>query len=89
MENQIPKLSTVWEHSLTNLLGHDHTTEAGMTLRHWVHFQGVHCLLDLLSWDPEETKADPTQTAYDQDHQGQYLPLRTNQVKQMCGLLPI
>ena len=64
MENQILSLSVVWEHSLTNLLEHDHTAEAGMTLRDWVDFQGVHSLLDLLSWDPEEIKADLTQTAY-------------------------
>ena len=64
---EIPRLSTVWEHYLTNLLGHDHTTGAGRTLRQWVHFQGVHSLLDLISWDLEEMKADPTQTAYHQD----------------------
>ena len=58
-----------------------------MSLRHWVHFQGVHSLLDLLSWDPEEIKADLTQTAYHQDDKGQYLHLRTNQVKQICGLI--
>ena len=58
-----------------------------MTLRLWVHFQGVHSLLNLLSWDPEEIKADPTQTAYHQDDHGQFLHLRTNQVKQMSGLI--
>ena len=52
-------------------IGYDHTTEAGMTLRQWVHFQGVYSLLDLLSWDPEEIEADPTQTAYHQDDKGQ------------------
>ena len=80
MENEIPRLSTVWEHSLTNLLGHDHTTEPGMALRRWVHFQGVHSLLDLLSWDPEELKTVPSQQVYSLDDQGQYIPLRTNQV---------
>ena len=58
-----------------------------MTLRHWVHFHEVHSLLDLLSWNPEEIKADLTQTAYHQDDQGQYLHLRTNQVKQTSGLI--
>ena len=71
MQNKIPRLSSVGEHSPTNLLGHDHTTEPGMALRHWVHLQGVHSLLDLLSWDPEELKAVPTQQVYHQDHQGQ------------------
>ena len=87
MENEIPRLSTVWENSLTNLLGHDPTTEPGMALRHWVHFQGVHSILDLLSWDPEELKSVTTQQLYSLDIQGQYIHLRTNQVKQMCGLI--
>ena len=73
MENEIPRFSTVWEHSPTSLLGHDHTTEPGMSLRHWVHFQGVHFLLDLLSWYPEELKTVPTQQAFSMDDQGQYL----------------
>ena len=77
MENEIPRLSTVWEHSLTNLLGHYHTTEPLMALRHWVHFQGVHSLLDFLRLDPEELKTI----------QGEYLHLRTNQAKQIYWLI--
>ena len=46
---------------LTNLLGHAHTTEPGIALRHWVQFQGVHNLLDLHSWDPEELTTVSTQ----------------------------
>ena len=77
----------VWEHSLTNLLGHAHTTEPGMALRHWVSFQGVHNLLDLLNCDPEELTTVPTKQVYSQDDHGKYIHLRTNhQVKQMCGL---
>ena len=68
------------------LIGHEHTTEPGIALRHWVHFQGLHNLMDLLSWEPEELKTVPTQQVYSQDDQGQYIHLRTNQVKQMCGL---
>ena len=41
-----------------------HTTEPGMALRHWVHFLGVHNLLDLLSWDPEKLTTVPTQQVY-------------------------
>ena len=87
MENEIPRLSPVWEHSSTNLLEHAHTTELGMTLRHWVHFQGVHNLLDLLSQDPEELTSVATQQVYSQDDHGQYVHLRTNQFKQLCGLI--
>ena len=87
MEKEIQRLSTLWEHSLTTLLGHDHTTELGMGLRHWVHFQGVHSLLDLLSWDPEELKAVSTQQVYCLDDQWQYIHSRTNQDKQICGLI--
>ena len=86
MEDQIPRFSTVWEHSLTSMLGHDPTTEAGGTLREWVPFQEVHSLLDLLSWDPEEFKADPSQTAYHQNDHGQRFHLRTNQTKQVTPI---
>ena len=72
---------------LTNLLGHDHTTEPGLTLRHWLHFQGIHFLLDLVSWDPEELKTVPSQQVYSLDDERQYIHLRTNQVKQISGLI--
>ena len=74
------------EHSLTNLLGHDSLTEAGRTLRQWVHFQWVHFLLDLLSRKSEDIKANPTQTVYHQDEHGQFVHLRNNQTKQLAGL---
>ena len=60
MDNEIPRLSEVWEHSLTKLLGHDHTTEPGIALRYLVNFQGVHSLLNLLSRDPEALKTVTT-----------------------------
>ena len=87
MENDIPRLSPVWEHSLTNILGHDPTTETGRTLRQCIPYKGVHSLLDLLSGDPEEFKADSSQTIYDLDSHGQLLHLRTNQIKQVAGLI--
>ena len=71
MENQNPRVPPLWEHSLTTLLGHDPTSDPGIALRQWVHFQGVHNILDLLSRDQEELKTI----------------LRTNQIKQMCGLI--
>ena len=76
-----------WEHSLTNLLGHDSTSEPGIALRQWVHFQGVQTFLDLLSWDEDELKTAPTQQVFTLDDHGQGLYLRTNQVKQICGLI--
>ena len=87
MENEIPRLSPVWEHSLINLLGHAHTTEPTMALRQWVHFQGVHNLFNLLSWDPEELTTVPTKQVYSQDDQRQYIHVRTNQVEQTGGLI--
>ena len=68
-------------------MGHDPTTDAGRTLRQWVPYQGVHSLLDLLSWDPEEFKAETSQTIYGQDDHGQLLHLRINQIKPMDGLI--
>ena len=87
MENQNPRVPLLWEHSLTTLLGHDSTSNPGIALRQWVHFQGVHNILDLLSWDQEELKAVPAQQIYSLDDHGQGLYLRTNQIKQLCGLI--
>ena len=86
MENEIPRLSPAWEHSLTTLLGHDPTTEPGIAFRQCIHFQGVHNLLDLLSWDQEELKSTPAQQVYSLDDHGQGL-FRTNQIKQICALI--
>ena len=86
MENQNPRVPPLWEHSLTALLGHDPTSDPGIALRKWVHFQGVHNILYLLSWDQEELKAVPAQQVYSLDDHGQGLYLRTNQIKQICGL---
>ena len=72
---------------LTNLLGHDSTSDPCIALRQWVHFQGVHNIVDLLCWDQEELKAVPSQQVYSVDDHGQGLYLRTNQIKQMCGLI--
>ena len=76
-----------WEHSLTNLLGHDSTSDPGIALRQWVHFQGVENILDLLSWEEDELKAIPAQQVFTLDDRGQGSYLRTNQNKQICGLI--
>ena len=66
---------------------HDSTSDPGIVLRQWVHFQGVHNILDLLSWEEEELKAIPAQQIFTLDDHGQDSYLRTNQVKQICGLI--
>ena len=81
MENQNPRVPPLWEHSLTTLLDHDPTSDPGIALRQWVHFQGVHITLDLLSCDQEELKAVPAHQVYSLDDHGQGLYLRTNQIK--------
>ena len=87
MGNQNPSVPILWEHSLTTLLGHDSTSDPGIALRQWVHFQGVHNILDLLSWEEEELKTVPAQQIFSLDNHGQGSYLRTNQVKQMHGLI--
>ena len=67
--------------------GHDRNSDPGVALRQWVHFQGVHNILDLLSWDQEELKATPAQQVYSLDDHGQGLYLRTNQIRQICVLI--
>ena len=44
-------------------------------------------MLDLLSWEEEELKAIPAQQVFTIDDHGQGSYLRTNQVKQICGLI--
>ena len=87
MENQNIRVSIPWEHSLTTLLGHDSTSDSGIALRQWVHFQGVHNILDLLSWEEDKLKGIPAQQIFTLDDHGQGSYLRTNQVKQICGLI--
>ena len=87
MGDQNIRVSPEWEHSLTNLLGHDPTTQPGIGLRQWVHHQSVLNHLDLLSWDEEELKANPTQQIVSLDDHGQGSFLKTNQLKQICGLI--
>ena len=87
MENQNIRVSTQWEHSLTNLLGHDSTSDPGIALRQWVHIQGVENILDILSWEEDELKAIPAQHIFNLDDHGQGSYLRTNQTKQICGLI--
>ena len=87
MENQNPRVPPLWEHFLTTILGHDSTIDPGIALRQWVHFQEVHNVLDLLSWDQEELKATPVQQVYSLDDHDQGLYPRTNQIIQICGLM--
>ena len=89
MVNENPRVPPLWKHSLTTILGHDSTSDPGIALRQWVHFQGVHNILDLLTWDQEELKAVPAQQVdFLDDHcQGPYL--RTNPIKHICGLITI
>ena len=63
------------------------TTEPGIALRHCVHHQGIENHVDLLSWEEDEIKANPTQQVFSLDDHGQGSYLRTNQTKQICGLI--
>ena len=87
MGDQNLKASQLWEHTLTNLLGLEPTSEPGTALRLWVHHQSVQDLLDLFTWEQEEFKTTPTQHIYSIDDQGQALYLRTNQIKHLGGLI--
>ena len=87
MENQNTRVPPLWKHSLTTFLGNDPSSDPGIPLGQWVHFQEVYHILDLLSWDQEELKTIPAQQVYSLDDHGQGLYLRTNQVIQICGLI--
>ena len=68
-------------------MGHDPTSDPDIALRQWVHFQGVENILDLLSWEEDELKTIPAQEVFTLDDHGQGSYLRTNQTKQICGLI--
>ena len=87
MGDQNIRVQTQLEHSITNLLGHASTTEPGIALRQWVHHQGIDNHVDLLSWDEDEVKTNPVQQIFSLDDKGQGSYLRTNQIKQICGLI--
>ena len=57
-------------------MGHDSTTEPGIALRQWV-----------VSQEEDEVKTNPTQQVFSLDDHGQGSYLRTNQTKQLCGLI--
>ena len=67
MGDQNIRVSTQWEHSITNLLDNAPTTEPGIALRQWVHHQCVENILDLLSWEEDEIKANPSQQDFSLD----------------------
>ena len=87
MGDQNIRVSTQWDHSITNLLGHAPITEPGIALRQWVHHQGIEDHVDLLSWEEDEIMTNPTQQVFSLDDHGQGSYLRTNQTKQICGLI--
>ena len=85
MEKQNPRLPPLWEHPLTTLLGHDPTSDPGIALRQWVHFQGVHNILDLLSLDQEELKAVPAQQVYSLDDHARVYTLGPTKLNKCVG----
>ena len=68
-------------------MGHDSTSDPGIALRQGVHFQGLENILNLLSSEEDELKAIPAQQVCTLDDHGQGSYLRTNQTKQICGLI--
>ena len=87
MSDRNIEVPTQFEHSFTNLLGHPPTTEGGIALRQWVNHQGIDDFRDLLSWDEEEIKTNSVQQILSLHDRGQGSNLKTNHVKQICGLI--
>ena len=85
MANQNIRVSIPWEHSLTHLLGHDPTSDPGIALRQWIHFQDVENILDLLSWEEDELKAIPAQQVFTLDDHGQGSTLGPTRLNKYVG----
>ena len=88
MENQNPRVAPLWEHSLTTLLGHDPTSDPGRVLR-----QAMGTLpsstqhLGPTQLGPRRTQDYSCPTGILLDDYGQGLYLRSNQIKQIYGLI--
>ena len=87
MGDQNPRVSPLWEHTFTILLSLDPTSEPVTALRLSVHHQDVEDILDLLNWYQEGLKTTHAQHIYSIDDQAQAQSLRTNQIKQLRGLI--
>ena len=59
-----PKLSDIWEHALTKILGYGSKSEAHTVLRLWVKHHKLEELYQLLSWDIEEFTSHGTLSSY-------------------------
>ena len=46
-----PKLSDIWECTLTEMLGHDSQNDTGRSLRFWVEYHKLEGFYQLLLWD--------------------------------------
>ena len=44
-------LSTIWEHTLTEILNHGNKTEMGIVMRSWVKHNNLEDMSDLLIYD--------------------------------------
>ena len=49
-----PKLSDIWEYTLTEMLDHDSKTDTGRTLRFWVKTHKIDEFYKLLVWDVDD-----------------------------------
>ena len=47
-------LSTLWEHTLTEILNHDNKTEVGIIMRAWVKHSKLEDMTDLLFYDQND-----------------------------------
>ena len=61
-------LSTIWEHTLTEILNHDNKTEVGIIMRSWFKHNKLEDMTDLLIYDlndftPSDTLCHYKETA--------------------------
>ena len=47
-------LSTVWEHTLTEILNHDNKTDVGIIMKAWVKHNKLEDMTDLLIYDLDD-----------------------------------
>ena len=81
----------IWEHIFNQYFQQGPTTEAGITYREWLKFQGNLSIYDLAMLEPADIKfarqREPTLIQYGTDEDGEPLNLKTMQLLQLTGLI--
>ena len=74
----IINLSTIWEHTLTEILNHGNKTEMGIIMRSWVKYNNLEDMSDLLIYDLKDFTPGGTLCHYQETAEAEETKLMPN-----------